>query len=111
MSLSNLDKGRLRSELEARAVGHTPVPWMAHRGAPGKVGSMEVVGPLASFQKSQDAAFAVLASNSHAAMLVALEEVLDMFEARRDILALVGPKEGMIIARLVAARALARGEK
>jgi hypothetical protein len=41
-------------------------------------------------------------------LLEACREILDVFENRRDILALVGPKEGMVIARVASAIAKAR---
>ncbi len=36
-------------------------------------------------------------------LLATSREILEMFEARRDMLALVGPKEGLVLARIATA--------
>jgi hypothetical protein len=102
-----------RSELEARAVGHTPTPWRMERDGPdctltAKRGPL-IVSP-ARASGTTDAAFIVLAVNAHHAMRSALEYTL-LVRKIKCLHAHPGPDDSCARCRIDAALDLARGCK
>lgn len=125
MSYSGLDRGRLRTELEARAEGHTPFPWSAGFGHLVRVrqkardgvviagfhrigAGADQIGPEPRRVAEANAAICALAGNSYYAMREALEMIRDADEdCKLDGLPTI-PE--MARAKIDAALRLARGE-